>query len=95
LNILVYLLQLIARGTCIDGTACPGIGPCGSWGGTGVGPDKAWVSAYYSSAIAAFSTAGTTTVLIRVNNPNGCGAGGARCLRGGGVQYKVGTREHC
>jgi hypothetical protein len=92
----VHSPQLLARGTCIDGTACTGASSCGAWGGTGKGPDDAWAGPYYSSAIAAFSTAGSVTVLLRVSNPNGCGAGAKPdCFGGGSVQYRLDTRESC
>ncbi len=91
---MVLLLQMLARGTCIDGTACTGTSSCGGWGGTGFSADTAWRSPYFSSAMAAFNTSGSVTVLIRVRNPNGCGTGRPNCFSGGSVQYRLDTREY-
>jgi hypothetical protein len=85
-------LQLLGRGTCINSTACNGMTSCQAWGGSTSTPDAAWLSPYFSSAIAGFS-AGTHTVLIRVNNPNGCPTGRAGCFEGGNVLYRLDTCE--
>jgi hypothetical protein len=89
---MVLLLQLLGRGTCINRTACRSMATCQAWGGMVQSADAAWRSPYFSSAIAPFE-AGTHTVLIRVNNPNGCGTGRADCFAGGAVLFRLDTRE--
>ena len=82
---------MLARGTCIDSVACTGSTTCGAWGGTGQSADAAWKGQYFSSAIAAF-TSGAHTVLLRVNNPNGCGYDAkASCVGSGNIRFKLET----
>ena len=89
------LLQILATGNCIDGSAC---GPGKTYSyckatatqGRSYSNDDAVASPQFSTAYKVFAP-GTYTVLLRTNDYMGCGGGTSDCVSWAPIAFKAET----